>query len=289
MPRNSSGTFTLAESAFVPNTSISSSAVNSDLSDIATGLTDSLSRTGQGGMSAALGLSLSGWFYTSDPDTGMSRSALNTQVISCGGQDWTFTETEVTAPDGTSLAPLIGEIRMWALPTAPTGWLLMRGQACTTTYPLWRAALVAAGNPYGTSGGDPLFPDMQCVVPAGVDGTSRGLLTGSSVLGALLGSQTATVSIAQIQSFTPTGSVSITDPGHTHQPSQGNPGAQFVTFVGAGGGNNLAAGANASATTITTLNTTGITATFGGNAIGSGQGHANVQPTIVLNFIGRAA
>ncbi len=122
MPRNSAGTFSLAESAFVSNTPISSSAMNSDLSDIADGLTDSLSRNGQGGMNAALGLALGGTFYTSDPDTGISRSAANTQVIRCGGADWTFTATDATAPDGSSLLPLIGEVRMWALPTAPTGW-----------------------------------------------------------------------------------------------------------------------------------------------------------------------
>lgn len=46
MPRNASGIFTLAESAFVTGTTILSAAVNSDLSDIATALTQSVATTG---------------------------------------------------------------------------------------------------------------------------------------------------------------------------------------------------------------------------------------------------
>lgn len=54
MPRASNGTCTLAEDAFVPNTTIVSADMNSDLSDIVSMLTDSLSVSGKGGMSAAL-------------------------------------------------------------------------------------------------------------------------------------------------------------------------------------------------------------------------------------------
>lgn len=46
MPRNSSGTYTLPESAFVSGTVIRSSPVNNDLSDVATALTQSLATTG---------------------------------------------------------------------------------------------------------------------------------------------------------------------------------------------------------------------------------------------------
>lgn len=85
MPRNSSGTYTLPESAFVPSTPISSSATNSNNSDIADALTDSLSRSGDGGMQAILGLSPDGFNYVGDTDTGISRPSANTQVIYCGG------------------------------------------------------------------------------------------------------------------------------------------------------------------------------------------------------------
>jgi len=47
LPRNGSGTYTLPQPAFVPNTIITSSSVNSDLSDIATALSNSISADGQ--------------------------------------------------------------------------------------------------------------------------------------------------------------------------------------------------------------------------------------------------
>ena len=52
MPFNGSGTFSIVNS-FVPNTTILSSAVNANFSDIATGLSDCLTRDGQAGMTAA--------------------------------------------------------------------------------------------------------------------------------------------------------------------------------------------------------------------------------------------
>lgn len=51
MPFNGSGTFTIINT-FVPNTTILSAAVNQNFTDIATGLSDCLTRDGQAGMSA---------------------------------------------------------------------------------------------------------------------------------------------------------------------------------------------------------------------------------------------
>lgn len=52
MPFNGSGTFTVVNQ-FVPNTTILSAAVNQNFTDIATGLSDCLTRDGQAGMTAA--------------------------------------------------------------------------------------------------------------------------------------------------------------------------------------------------------------------------------------------
>ncbi len=287
MSRNSSGVYSLPEPPFVPGTPISSTSTNSNNSDIGDALTDSLSRTGLGAMQAVLSLATAGLSYAADPDSGLRRSAANTQALSVGGSDYTFTEDDVTTPTGTSLLPLIGEVRMYALPTAPTGWIFMRGQACTTTYPLWRAALIAAGNPYGTSGGDPLFPNMQCVVPAGFDATGRGLLTGSTTLGALVGAQTVTLAISEMPAHDHPGSnAGVESAPHTHG----------FTFSGASYDN---AGITAAVSGITGTGLTfGVTTTtesaththtIGIGSQGGGGAHANVQPTIILNFIGRAA
>jgi len=53
MPYNGSGVFTILNS-FVPNTTILSSAVNANYTDIASGLWDVLTRDGQAGMLANL-------------------------------------------------------------------------------------------------------------------------------------------------------------------------------------------------------------------------------------------
>lgn len=57
MPRNGSGSYTLPEAAFQSGQTISSAAVNSDLSDIATALTQSVSRDGQTTITADQSLS----------------------------------------------------------------------------------------------------------------------------------------------------------------------------------------------------------------------------------------
>lgn len=87
MSRNSSGTCSLASSPFTANTPIASSPMNANFSDIITMMTDSLSRSGQGGMTAVLALAGTGFTYGSDTNTGMYRSAADTQIIKCGGVD----------------------------------------------------------------------------------------------------------------------------------------------------------------------------------------------------------
>ncbi len=91
MPYNGSGSFSLAESAFVPNTPISSSAMNSDLSDIATnGLTNAVTKDGQTtitgafkGANGSVGLPM--YSFASDTDTGMYRHGANELGFSTGG------------------------------------------------------------------------------------------------------------------------------------------------------------------------------------------------------------
>lgn len=87
MPRNGSGVYALAEPAFVTQTPISSAGVNSDFSDIADALTASLARDSQGGMTAVLQLHADGFVYLVDPNTGMHRTAADTQAIEAGGTD----------------------------------------------------------------------------------------------------------------------------------------------------------------------------------------------------------
>ncbi len=90
-PYNGSGSFTLAESAFVPSTPISSSAMNSDLSDIATnGLSNAVTKDGQTtitgpfkGANGSVGVPM--YSFASDTNTGMYRHGSDELGFATGG------------------------------------------------------------------------------------------------------------------------------------------------------------------------------------------------------------
>jgi hypothetical protein len=97
--RNSSGTYSLPSgNPVATGTAISSTVHNNTMSDFGTEITDSLSRSGKGGMSAPLQLAdgtaaLPGLTFGSDTDLGLYRSAANTMRAVCGSstevQRWT--------------------------------------------------------------------------------------------------------------------------------------------------------------------------------------------------------
>src|SRR5258707_640301 len=75
MPRNTSGVYSLPQAAFIPNSLISSAAVNSDFSDIAVALTGSLPTDGSAGMTGPFkvgsgNVGAPGIAFTSDTNTG---------------------------------------------------------------------------------------------------------------------------------------------------------------------------------------------------------------------------
>src|SRR5258706_14551996 len=75
MPRNSSGVYSLPQAAFIPNSLISSAAVNSDFSDIGVALTGSLPTDGSAGMTGPFkvgsgNVGAPGIAFTSDTNTG---------------------------------------------------------------------------------------------------------------------------------------------------------------------------------------------------------------------------
>lgn len=82
------GNFSLASAAFVPNTTISTSAVNADFSDIAAnGLSLVMTLAGEKAMTSVLPLAATGFTYGSDTNTGIYRPTSDTQIIKCGGID----------------------------------------------------------------------------------------------------------------------------------------------------------------------------------------------------------
>lgn len=127
MPFNGSGSFSIVNT-FIPNTTILSAAVNANFTDIATGLSDVLTRDGQAGMTAAFkaiagSLAAPGISFTSDATSGLYLSTpglvgfvshslgmlLNTNVFSAtsatvqaGGSGYAVGDT-ITETGGTAI------------------------------------------------------------------------------------------------------------------------------------------------------------------------------------------
>lgn len=183
-----------------------------------------------------------------------------------------------------------GTVWDYAGTTAPSGFLLAYGQACTPTYPVLRALLVAAGSPYGTNGVDPLLPDLRSRASVGksnMGGVDNGLWTGGTVLGAVAGAQDVALSLATL----PTGitSSNLAAIALSVTSTVGN------VVQGGTTSSNAAGGATGQLTSPTALSTA-ITST-GTIAIGnadvtsnntSGSAHENRQPSIILNKIIKA-
>jgi hypothetical protein len=90
--RNSGGTYTLPQTSFVAGTTILSASVNSDFNDVQTEITDSLSRSGKGGMLAALSLvngsaGTPGLNFISEASSGFYRAGTGDLRLSIGSGD----------------------------------------------------------------------------------------------------------------------------------------------------------------------------------------------------------
>jgi len=131
MPFNGSGTFSIVNT-FVPNTTILSAAVNQNFTDIATGLSDVLTRDGQAGMTAALkaisgSVSAPGITFNSDATSGLFLSSsgivglvshslgmlLNTELflatsatVQAGGSGYAIGDT-ITVTGGTAVSQAV--------------------------------------------------------------------------------------------------------------------------------------------------------------------------------------
>ena len=175
----------------------------------------------------------------------------------------------------------------WLPAPAPAGWVLCYAQACPADKPALRAALIAAGNPYGTFGGNPLLPDKRGRASFGKDdmgGSAAGRLTsgGSGItgttLGAAGGAQTHTLTTGQIPVITPTG-ISL----GAGTISTGSVGVRVVSGTVGSGYTAYASDTGSSATITSQFSDPDRNLSM--NAFGSGQAHNNVPPGIVSNYI----
>ena len=76
------------------------------------------------------------------------------------GAETARTGAELARNDATTNQVPVGAVARFAGVTPPPGWLEMDGQTITAVYPELRTYLIAEGEPWGNSGGDPLVADI---------------------------------------------------------------------------------------------------------------------------------
>lgn len=273
MPFNGTGIFTPLIT-FVDNTLATAEDQNSQDIDIASGLTDCMTRDGQAPATANISL---GGFRINNVGTG------------------TATTDAVNLSQLSALLPT-GVVLPFAGTSVPGGFLLCYGQAVSrSTYAVLFGVI---GTTYGSGDSTTTYnlPDFRGIVAAGADnmgGVAANNLTGY-VVGSVGGDQYATLSTTNLPAHNhtvtdPGHTHTVTDPGHVHGPLSPN-----TSFVGEnssgpaaalGSGTIFNPGVATTASAVTGItnasNTTGITT----QNTGSGTHFFIVQPTLAINYM----
>jgi microcystin-dependent protein len=174
----------------------------------------------------------------------------------------------------------IGEVKLFAGVSPPSGWLLCDGTSYSTT--AFASLFAIIGYVYGGAGGNFNVPDLRGKVPVGASGSFPLASTG--------GEQTHLLVTGEMPTH------NHTDTGHGHsagtesaQHTHANPtalagavGSAVTVFGGGGGLTNTGVESGAHSHTIN-AGAAAITNTGGGGA------HNNMQPYLSLNYIIAAA
>lgn len=165
-----------------------------------------------------------------------------------------------------------GAISDFAGTAPPSGWLVCDGSAISRS--TYSALFSAIGITWGSGDGSTTFniPALSRRASVGSGGSGTGVL--GNAVGNLGGSETITLSSAQMPSHTHT--ATVTDPLHNHtervaQAGGGTPlGVQSVSFNGVNVASALTTGNVATGITVANANT------------GGGGSHDNIQPSAVV-------
>lgn len=308
MPRNSSGVYSLPQAPFTPSSVISSTAVNSDLSDIASALTGSVASSGvttitapiknPTGTAAAPGVS-----FASFTDTGLYVVSSGILGLAAGGVAVAYIDTTKvgTGQTGnqlyyanTAIPSPVGSVIDFAGTSAPTGWLLCFGQSLLRTdYP---ELFTVIGTTYGAADGTHFsMPDCRGRASFGRDnmgGVAAGNLTAFSMtpdgntLNAIGGAQAVSLVTSNLPAYTPTGSIVFSSSGtniYTPAGTISSVDTAFTNFFYTSGGST---GNQVSAQGAPAFSGTPVTVTFSGAAQGGASTGLNkLSPAIIFNKI----
>lgn len=320
MPRNGSGTMSVPNS-FSSGTTISSSAVNANFTDVASEVTGSLPRDGQAAMTGQLKASSGtvaapGMAWSSDTDSGFRRSAANTTMAVAGGADivaisdtGVAMQSGMTITDGAGLTVSgmpTGAMMPYLATTAPTGWVLASGLTLGD----------ASSGATGRANADTAtlfaflwtnFADAQCAVSTGrgasaaadyaahktivlPDLRGRGFF-GLDNIGGTNASRLGTVMTSQTTNGATGGTETVTlstpqIPSHTHTGTTASDGTHSHTGALTQNTQGASGGANAYLGNTGTINSAGAhTHTFTTDASGGSSAHSNMPPAFLGTWI----
>lgn len=274
--------------------------MNSDLSDIAAALTQSISADGQTTITGILkfpnGTAVAPAFtFASDLTTGMYYGGTKKLGFSAGGTALAIMDQNNVGSGqtgnqfylaNTAIFNPVGMVSDFAGSTAPAGWLLCFGQVLNiSAYPELGGLL---GSTYGGNGTTTFgVPDCRGRATYGQDnmgGSTAGRITAvlnfdGTVLGGVGGAQSQTLTTAQLPASPLTVSVSgsITSGGGHPALFPNNTDIGNQAASGAGSAQFYAVGSNHAADPLTSTGNT--------SNLGSGTAHTILSPAIIFNKI----
>lgn len=236
--------------SFTTGTTISSSDVNNNFSDLGSEMTNSLPRDGQAGMTgqlkAASGTAaLPGVTFGSDTDSGLFLKSANTVGIAAGGAEVATIDSEGIKDSNSVVITGIptGSVMMFGITVAPTGWVRLNGSTIgsatsggleranadcedlfTLLWTYYSNSVCAVSTGRGASAAADwaanktiTVPDMRGRAPFGLNGMGAAstlrlgsVLTNSNTNGSSGGTETHTLTSSELPANIPNSAVTTT-------------------------------------------------------------------------------